>query len=773
MNPIKRLKYHLDDLLDDDPFIEDFLFFDDKKSIPISYTEDYITNSDFEVSFNLKELNEIWYNIKLKNENHISDFEYSDIYIAFGLIKYNDYLMPLCFIPIDFVEKEDEVKCYRNKNFNIPLNFCINDELHNVELPSFNGNLIEFIHQIDEIDGIKLLKKAYIGNFNLNIINLCNEFDTNFDNILDKSELFFNKIHFLDSSKVINLNNDLALKWPDLDLKINYLNMDNAHILIKNLLGDGKSILFISDRFQRQHIEKGLYLSGIKDLVLSYSELSESYIYYFISKDYPINITDNDDFSKLNEKLSLLEECCEVLNRKYYQLQLTPRDIKSFKDKYYAKIKDIPHDFPIKNAKTYKSNYFNKLKKQLITVINNEDVDIELYLTDDFFNSTDYNIFKNISNSFENNLNTFIEINNQINEVYGIKIFENLFEVRYLDNLSVLNESNNKFIEKKDRFELNKLLKIRLYSSEDNDTFKNIFDKYEINENSIESIENYIIYSELIDYNIFNDEELIRNNLSAIVNDLKVLSKINKYLLKQLDYVKEFYQIFKCFETPKDLFNLKISISNIKEVITTFKHDLIRLEKCNGTSVADISDINVKNYFNYWKTGKIKKEHVEYVFSYNFYNSILNDFLDKFDYIDEDKITSSYYKYKYKEVYSELKEKERNQFEQSIYLRVNDLNQNKDVIKQKEDWDLKKSNGKSILAKDLLSNYKDYIFSNKRVFMVNIELVPLIFDKTYENFFDYALICTDDTIDDLFNLSVLLRTKNKLIKVAKVNNHGK
>ena len=158
---------------------------------------------------------------------------------------------------------------------------------------------------------------------------------------------------------------------------------------------------------------------------------------------------------------------------------------------------------------------------------------------------------------------------------------------------------------------------------------------------------------------------------------------------------------------------------------------------------------------------------IGHVFSYNLYNSVLNSFLDDFENIDEEHILTSYYNDRYEEVYLKIKDKEVNQFKQSIYLKLKELNQNNHIKKQKKDWNLKISKGESIPNNKLLTDYKDYIFSNKRIFMINIELIPIVLDQTFENYFDYVLICSKDDIDAIYNLPVFLRTKNKLIDIPK------
>ena len=770
--PVNKLKHRLDKLLDEDAFIEDLLYFNDNKYIPIEYDESNIINSNFEIFIDLNEdFKKIWENIKLKNEKHIFDFEFSNIYIAFGFIKYEDYLFPLCFIPVNFIENGSELTFYPNNNINISLNYCISDELYNIDFPSFNGNIIDYIHKIVEISEINFLKKAYIGNFNLNNINCCNDLNCGWD-ATDKLELFFKDEYILEPFNVVKLNNELASDWPDLDFKLNNLNMGNVDVLIKNLMSNGNSIVICFDKFQRDSIKNRLYLSNLDDLTIDYSTLSEDLLYEISSSGYIVNTDNIDDFSKLNEELIELEECRDAINRKYSQLDLTPKDIKRFKNKYYSKIKDIPHDFPIKNAKTYKSSYINKLKSQLINVVNKEGIneDINLYLNEDFFDSGDYNIFKNISNTFEDNLNTFMCINNQLSETYTIKKFDNLNEVIYLENLNVL-EKSNKFIDENDRFALNNLLKLKLSSitsieDNNNESIQSFLDRYEISGNIIETIDGYIKYSELIDFTIFDNETLVTANLHIILKDLSVMQKIYSYLLKQLDYIETFYNQFKCFESPKGLGSER-SIANLLSLANIFKRDLEMLEKFNEPDEGDIQDINVKNYFNLWKSGEIKKDLIEHIFSYNLYNSILTSFLEEFEYIDEEKIVSSYYEDRYKEVYAELKEKESDLFKQSIYSKVDEFNKNENAIKQKEDWSLRISKNEFIPLREVFANYKDYIFANKPVFMINRELVPLIFDNTFEHYFDYILISSDEDSDDLYYLPLFLRTKNKLITVGK------
>lgn len=771
--PVNKLKYRLDKLLDEDAFIEDLLYFNDNKYIPIFYDENNIINSDFEISIDLDEdFKKIWKNIKLKNEKHVFDFEFSNIYLAFGFIKYEDFLFPLCFIPVNFIENGSEVIFYPNNNLNISLNYCINEEMYKIDFPNYNGNLIDYIHEIVEISEINFLKKAYIGNFNLNNINCCNDLIWGWDDSADKFELFFKDDYILEPFNAVKLNNELASEWPDLDFKLNNLNMGNVDIFIKNLMSNGNSILICLDKFQRDSIKNRLCLSNLEDLTIDYSNLSENIFYEIGSNSYTINTEDIDDFSKLNEELIELEDCRDAVNRKYSQLDLTPKDIKRFKNKYYSKIKDISHDFPIKNAKTYKSSYINKLKSQLINIVNKEDInnDINLYLNEDFFDSGDYDIFRNIANTFENNLNTFISINNQLNEIYTIKKFDNLNEVIYLDNLNVL-EKSNKFIDENDRLSLNNLLKIKLSSitsieDNNNESIQSFLDKYEISGNIIETIDCYIKYSELIDFAIFDNETLVKANLHIILKDLSVLQNIYSYLLKQLDYIEIFYNKFKCFESPRELGSERL-ISNLLSLGNIFKRDLEMLEKFNESDEGNIQDINVKNYFNLWKSGEIKKDFIEYVFSYNIYNSILNSFLEEFEYIDEEKIISSYYEDRYKEVYAELKEREKDLFKQSIYSKLDEFNKNENSIKQKEDWSLRIFKKEFIPLWEAFANYKDYIFANKPVFMINRELVPLIFDNTFEHYFDYILISSNDDVGSVHNLPLFLRTKNKLITVGK------
>ena len=136
-------------------------------------------------------------------------------------------------------------------------------------------------------------------------------------------------------------------------------------------------------------------------------------------------------------------------------------------------------------------------------------------------------------------------------------------------------------------------------------------------------------------------------------------------------------------------------------------------------------------------------------------------------YVDEELILSSYYEDKYNQVLQEIKQKESDQFKQSIYEKLRDLNQDDNVKKQKDKLILKKDNKESISIIDAFTNYKEYIFSNKPIFMINIESIPLILNRTFENYFDYVLICPKEDFEDIYNLSVLYRTKNKLISVEK------
>lgn len=153
-----------------------------------------------------------------------------------------------------------------NENLNISFNYCLKDELYKFNFPNVNENFIEFIDYIENINEIRYLRKAYIGNFNLNTINCCNDLNYNWSNSLNKFDLFFNNKYFFEPYEVIDLNNKLATKWPDLDFKLYNLNLSNVNILIKNLLDDGNNILFVSDKFQRKFIKKGLELSYLDDI---------------------------------------------------------------------------------------------------------------------------------------------------------------------------------------------------------------------------------------------------------------------------------------------------------------------------------------------------------------------------------------------------------------------------------------------------------------------------------------------------------------------------
>lgn len=767
---ISKLKFCLDDLLDNDIDIENLIYFDDEKYISIDFDENFIINPCFEKSFDKIEFEEIWEFIKLKNENHIFDYGFSNVYIGFGLIEYDDFTFPLFFIPINFDENGSGVNFYRNENLNISFNYCFKDELYRFNIPNFNEDFTEYIEKIEKIDGIRYLKQAYIGNFNLNTINCCNDLNNDWSESTNKFDSFFKNKYIFEPFEVINLNNKLASKWPDLDFKLNNLNLNNSDILIKNLLDDGKNILFVSDKFQRKSIKNELSLSQLDDLILDCDMINENNdIFELITDEYSIDTDSIKDFSELNKELSKLEDLCDALSNNYSQLELNPRDIKRFKDKYYEKVKDITNDFPIKNATTYKSGYINKLKKQLINVIENAKIkNSELNLNEDFFNSNEYKIFKNISSSFEQNLNLFIKINNQLNEIYGIKKFKNLYEVKLLDNIGILNKSNL-FIDEIDRSEINNYLKIELNSIENfnKEKIELILDKYEIDKKNIKTIENHIKYTELIELNMFNDESLIKNNLSVISNDLKILSDINSYLLKQIDYISEFYDMFNSLQTPNELFDSERKIDNVKNLISIFKQDFNRLEKYSQDTDNDVTDSNVKNYINLWESGKINTNLIGDIFSYNVYNSVLNSFLKDFDNIDEELILTSYYEDKYDEVYLKIKDNELNQFKQSIYLKLKEFNQNPNIKEQKKDWNLKISNGDSIPINKILTDYKEYIFSNKRIFMINIELIPIVLNQTFENYFDYVLICSNNDVNHIYNLPVFLRTKNKLISIPK------
>jgi len=549
------------------------------------------------------------------------------------------------------------------------------------------------------------------------------------------------------------INNNMAFMWPDVYSRLKK-SVNNEHMAILNLLANGHSVLFISDnRPDRTKLFNLFDKLDISHLIIDFEFdiKDDSFLTYLIEDS---NVDFSDDIDELFEKKKNIEKIINILSD-YSYFNLTPYETKEMRDYHFNKLNNKRLIFPISNLDQYNKSSIDNIARDIEDIVNELDYIFFLkdYFSRDFFESEEYNILMDVSNNFKDNLNDLIKLNKKLNILTGLKIFNNLLEMDYLENIPVLSK-NPKYIEKMDRNILNEDL--RFYFNSDNLNKKNIPQESPIHkyvsegEDIIEKLLISVLYTELIDNDILTYFNM-GDNKEFVLNKFKILLNIHKYCKKQLFMLSSFYKKYECFKLSSTDFDLSNSYDGLFKSFDIYLEDFNKLKRYNKFLNYNFDDENLKDYVELVFSNKVGKNDIINVFYFNFYDALLNIFLEKYDF-NESKLNVAYYKKELTEINSKIGDDCEKQFFRSIEFHISQLNNDKNVLKEKEQLnsilddvqnkfenfegnyeEIEKFNIK------ILREYKEFIFANRRLFLIDEKMLSLLSSINYIQEFDYVI----------------------------------
>lgn len=783
----EKINSELDLILDDFEGQYDLIGFDKEKFIQIDY--DLIESFDFE---NLKNNSEDNLSILFENDNdsigsntniskndfdlkyaelsnscqcYLEKYGISNLYISLGLVEFTDFLAPCILIPIFIEKNKDGFRIIRNFNqkiqFNGVLKFILDEE--NVDFPEFDGNITNFIKQFLKLNEIKYSPEAYIGNFDLRFQHILYDLNVyQWESIEEKFNLFKkNQDSFIKLERE-NFKKKLEQNAYKLGIKD-----DVFHL--KSLLSMNNNILVVSNNdLIRKKIISSFKNQGLESMILDLSEnLSNKKFYEDVNKELIIDdeIIMLDDLVKNHEKYSKIIDL--INNTNYSNFEISPKEIKARKDNFTNIIQDLNLDninFEIENVKNFNEDLCLEMLEQIkeITSIDEHIFNLQNHFSLDYLESDEFNNLVEISKFIKRHLTYFSRFNTELHEKYQIKIFEDIFSVNQLRNIFICNK-NMQFIENNDFNLINDYLEniddvkyngdnnLQKYFQADDDIIKSIY----INFKYTELINNGVIP---IDFEFILDDF---DNFKILCNHF---IRVSNYILKELYYIINFYKKFDLFEIDLNLLKININLDNIEKLVHSFKKDMETLVNFKKNFISfKIINGTVKKFINIVYKNKFKDYEIQAIFWYNIYNSLLNNFLNDYEYIDENKI-SDIYESEFNEIDSKISYDNELLLIQHIYSKSLELNNSENAINQKENLIKNYEQREIEIMRTVLSKYKEFITANKRIFLIDMSLISQCLDESYENHFDYV-ITTQELNFNLDKLSLLLRSKNKIIEV--------
>ncbi len=547
------------------------------------------------------------------------------------------------------------------------------------------------------------------------------------------------------SNKFIDeINNKMASFWPEIYEKFKKI-MSKRDVAILNLLSTGQSILFISDVQSRTKLYNLFSKFEIEYLICDFEDEinDENFLAYLIedsNRDFDLHMT---DLIKLKEDT---EKSMDVLSKKYTNSNLFPFEIKENREYYLSKIGN-DYIFPIMNLNNYDEISIKNVAEDIISFNENyhEVKFLENYFSKEFFQSDEYNELIKVSQSFKKNMAEFIELNNKLNKFLGIKIFDDFDSVKYLENISVLSE-DVVYINKNDVCDLNNSLKEYLKNNSIEleqilNSYEHYFNEVVDEKEFINNLENNIKYSELVDNEILSDLNY-NSNLIFLINKTELLLDYSRYLKKQLFFISNFYSKYDCFELDSNKFTPYTKFDNLNNYFEEFLSDLNKVFNFEKYIDIKFDDPNTNFYAELSSSNKLDC-NIEDVFYFNYYNQLWDNFLNEYSFIDESKLKPIDYKKDFEEINARIGSNESEKFLQTISLHIGELNKNELVLEQKKELSLKIDNIDNSQIFDILKEFKEFVFANRRLFMIDEKNIPQLSSINYIQEFDYIITKTE------------------------------
>ena len=550
------------------------------------------------------------------------------------------------------------------------------------------------------------------------------------------------------SNKFIDeINNKMASFWPEIYEKFKKI-MSKRDVAILNLLSTGQSILFISDVQSRTKLYNLFSKFEIEYLICDFEDEinDENFLAYLIedsNRDFDLHMT---DLIKLKEDT---EKSIDLLSKKYANSNLFPFEIKENREYYLSKIGN-DYIFPILNLNKYDEISIKNVAEDIISFNENyhEVKFLENYFSKEFFQSDEYNELIKVSQSFKKNMAEFIELNNKLNKFLGIKIFDDFDSVKYLENISVLSE-DVVYINKNDVCDLNNSLKEYLKNNSIEleqilNSYEHYFNEVVDEKEFINNLENNIKYSELVDNEILSDLNY-NSNLIFLINKTELLLDYSRYLKKQLFFISNFYSKYDCFELDSNKFTPYTKFDNLNNYFEEFLSDLNKVFNFEKYIDIKFDDPNTNFYAELSSSNKLDC-NIEDVFYFNYYNQLWDNFLNEYSFIDESKLKPIDYKKDFEEINARIGSNESEKFLQTISLHIGELNKNELVLEQKKELSFRIDNNDNSQIFDILKEFKEFVFANRRLFMIDEKSIPQLSSINYIQEFDY--IITKNEIKD-------------------------
>ena len=198
-------------------------------------------------------------------------------------------------------------------------------------------------------------------------------------------------------------------------------------------------------------------------------------------------------------------------------------------------------------------------------------------------------------------------------------------------------------------------------------------------------------------------------------------------------------------------------ISLTIEYLKIFEEDLNILN--------NISDINstVKLFIEEVLNQNLDRNKIKGIFNRNVYKTILNNFYEEYPDIVGNNLDYMIYKKEIDKIDSEINKNKFNQVLADIYSNLYDLNKKEEMLKQKESFNQLINTKKLNTVKNTLNEFKEYILSVKPIFLMDIIQFYEYISNEYESSFDYVILDKNFEFEELDQLCLFLRSKNKLI----------
>ena len=547
------------------------------------------------------------------------------------------------------------------------------------------------------------------------------------------------------SNKFIDeINDKMASSWPEIYEKFKKI-MSKRDVAILNLLSTGQSILFISDVQSRTKLYNLFSKFEIEYLICDFEDEinDENFLAYLIedsNRDFDLHMT---DLIKLKEDT---EKSIDLLSKKYANSNLFPFEIKENREYYLSKIGN-DYIFPILNLNKYDEISIKNVAEDIISFNENyhEVKFLENYFSKEFFQSDEYNELIKVSQSFKKNMAEFIELNNKLNKFLGIKIFDDFDSVKYLENISVLSE-DVVYINKNDVCDLNNSLKEYLKNNSIEleqilNSYEHYFNEVVDEKEFINNLENNIKYSELVDNEILSDLNY-NSNLIFLINKTELLLDYSRYLKKQLFFISNFYSKYDCFELDSNKFTPYTKFDNLNNYFEEFLSDLNKVFNFEKYIDIKFDDPNTNFYAELSSSNKLDC-NIEDVFYFNYYNQLWDNFLNEYSFIDESKLKPIDYKKDFEEINARIGSNESEKFLQTISLHIGELNKNELVLEQKKELSFRIDNNDNSQIFDILKEFKEFVFANRRLFMIDEKSIPQLSSINYIQEFDYIITKTE------------------------------